>query len=391
LPEHLLGPKQLAPLQDLLDSLRDHPAHGNRRLFLDQLLVLHLLAFFNPVVRSLRMLDDLSQTPAAAKLLDAERLPKSTIGDAHKLVDPDLLKPVLESLLGALPPGVRLGGELARLQRLILACDASYFQTLSDLSWALQSRKSNQEPGARVALHVQLDVAAGVPRGVELCGSGHSESEVAARHLSPGAIHLFDRGYVSFRLLDALLENGGDFVLRLTTQTRFAASATRLPGGADRQAGVLGDEDGRLQGCTKSDPPDRTLRLVTVANDADPQKPLRLLTSLRDLPAAQVALLYRQRWQVELFFRWLKTYGHFTRLLSHDRAGGAWGFYVSVIGVVLLALYEGRAPSKYDLALLSVVACRGATLQQILPILRRRHRERELARIADARRRTRSK
>jgi hypothetical protein len=288
LPQHLMGPKQLAPLQTLLDSLHDHPAHGNRRLYLDQLLVLHLLAFFNPVVRSLRMFDDLSQTPAAVKLLGIDRLPKSTIADAHNIVDPNLLKPVLDSLLSAVPLGVKLRGELAQLQRMILACDASYFQTINDLAWALQSRKSNQQPGARVALHVQLDVAIGIPTGVELCGSGHSEAQVAARHVTPGAIHLFDRGYVSFHLLKTLLEKEGDFVLRLTTQTRFAPSASHLLSESDQQAGVLTDQDGRLEGCEKSDPPDCTLRLVTVANDADPERPLRLLTSLGDLTASHI-------------------------------------------------------------------------------------------------------
>ena len=126
---------------------------------------------------------------------------------------------------------------------------------------------------------------------------------------------------------------------------------------------------------------------MIAVNDANPDKPLRLLTSLLDLEAAQITALYRKRWQVELFFRWLKMYGHYTHLLSHTKAGAAWTFYVAVIGVTLLALHNGRRPSKYDLAMLSIVAAGGATLEDILPILKRRGRERELARLRDAKRR----
>ena len=80
-------------------------------------------------------------------------------------------------------------------------------------------------------------------------------------------------------------------------------------------------------------------------------------------------------------------YGQFTRLLSGAKTGAAWTFYVAAIGVTLLALHQGRRPGKYDLAMLSIVAAGGATLEDILPILERRHRERELARQRDAKRR----
>ena len=80
-------------------------------------------------------------------------------------------------------------------------------------------------------------------------------------------------------------------------------------------------------------------------------------------------------------------YGNFTHLVSHNRDGATFGFYVAAIGVTLIAAVGDRRPSKYDLALLSIVASGGATLDDILPILKRRHRECELARTRDAKRR----
>jgi hypothetical protein len=297
--------------------------------------------------------------------------------------------------------GQRLAGDLAGIQRQILACDATYFQTLADLAWTLQQRKSNGKPGARAGLYVQIDVDAGVPFGVDGVGveladyapgagsaTHGSEAKLAARHVVPGAIHLYDRGLVSFDLLKAVRRaDDADFVLRLTTQTRFTVVEDRPLTDAQRAAGILSDRVGYLSGCDNSDPPGQLLREVIAVNDADPDRPMRLLTSLLDLEATAITALYRKRWQVELFFRWLKQYGRFTHLLSGARAGAAWTFYVAAIGVTLLALHQGRRPSKYDLAMLSIVGNGGATLEQILPILKRRHRERELARVRDGKRR----
>src|SRR5260370_23276394 len=69
LPKQLMGARSLAPLQHVLDELHAAPVHGNCRVADDHLLVLHLLAFFNPVVRSLRLMEDLSQTPTAVTLI----------------------------------------------------------------------------------------------------------------------------------------------------------------------------------------------------------------------------------------------------------------------------------------------------------------------------------
>ena len=95
---------------------------------------------------------------------------------------------------------------------------------------------------------------------------------------------------------------------------------------------------------------------------------------------------YGQRWQVELFFRWLKSYANFGHLISHSRGGVEMHFYVTIIAVLLMYLHTGYRPSKYLFALLGQVAAGAATLDEILPILRERERQRELAHRSAARR-----
>src|SRR5690606_12685346 len=102
---------------------------------------------------------------------------------------------------------------------------------------------------------------------------------------------------------------------------------------------------------------------------------LRLLTNLWDAPAEIVGELYRRRWQIELFFRWLKCYAHFDHLITHQRQGVLLNFYVVVIGVLLMYLHTGGQPSKYALILLGMAARGGDDLDSILPILRERERQ----------------
>ena len=77
--------------------------------------------------------------------------------------------------------------------------------------------------------------------GVEFRDAGSSESKVAARHVVPGAIHLYDRGFVSFGLLKAVFAAGADFVLRVTTQTKFTVVEERQLTAKDVAAGVISD------------------------------------------------------------------------------------------------------------------------------------------------------
>ena len=117
---------------------------------------------------------------------------------------------------------------------------------------------------------------------------------------------------------------------------------------------------------------------------------VRILTSLLTVPAHIIATLYKYRWQVELFFKWLKSYGNFNHLISHTREGVLLSFYVTIIGVVLMYLHTSFRPSKYAMTLLGFVA-QGASLEEIMPILRERERQCEVERQGAAKRRAKKK
>src|SRR3954469_25756482 len=122
-----------------------------------------------------------------------------------------------------------------------------------------------------------------------------------------------------------------------------------------RAAGVTTDRLVRLVGSTHRPAPDLVLREVVIIPADDPEHPVHLLTTLLDLDASIIGLLYRHRWQVELFFRWLKSYARFDHLISHDREGVLLNFYVAVIGVTLMYLHMGHRPSKYLFLMMGMV------------------------------------
>ena len=177
----------------------------------------------------------------------------------------------------------------------------------------------------------------------------------------------------------------------VTRQRSAGGFATLRPQPPRREAGVGSDREGRIvpSNETRHSVVEARFREVTIHRfdrKGQPQT-IRLITNLLDVPASVIAYLYRYRWQVELFFRWLKCYAHFDRLLlSHNREAVQAHFHVAVIGILLMYLHTGYRPSKYLFAMMSQVGTGGATLDDILPILMERERQSALARASAKRR-----
>ena len=381
----LAGVKYADLLSRHLARLRGAYAHGNRVLFYDDLVTAYLLAFFNPTARSLRAIEDLSQTPAMRGRVGPARLCRSTLSDAAARFDPRLLAPLVGRLRARLPDLRRRDGDLARLLDAVTVVDGSFFAAAADVAWALTRRHGRGDatgpPRAKVRLDLHPDGRTLTPRVLAVSGEGAADSEPrsAARLVERGAVYVCDRGYASLAWVGAVLAGGADLVLRLTDRANFAARTDQAPDADDRAAGVVRDRVGRLAGSPHCRPPADELREVVAADPARPADapPVRLLTSLLDVPARVVAALYRERWQVELFFRWLKVHAHFRHLTSHSRGGMTLGFHVAVIAVLLMYLHAGRPVSKYAYTLLAVAAAGGADVADVLRVLEARERERE--------------
>jgi len=381
-----------AVLQDHLARLRGVGDHPNRVLHYDQLLVAHLLGFYDSVVRSLRTLDARSVASEAMKTaMDDLRLARSTISDAMGELPAAALLPLMAELLKRLPancshPEV---ADLIALKKRICAIDGSYFRVPADVLWALAHRRANGKLARQVRLDLHLDVLRFVPLKAQVDGKDRgSESAAFIDTLEPDVLYLADRNFVDFDFLRAVIHRRSDFVVRLKTGQRTAhvvVSATNTLTDQDIEAGVLRDELASLPG-SRGTPgllPQVPLRVVTVF-DPVRREEVQLLTTLIDVPAQLIAKLYRHRWTIELFFRWLKCVAKVKHLYNQSSNGITMQFYVVIIATLLMYLQTGSRPSIYTFVLLSSAASGDLRLEKVPEVLERIARERELERLRRA-------
>jgi hypothetical protein len=365
------GAKYLGKVLSLLARLHDDAtardrAH-NRTLFYDQYAALVLLSMFSPAVDSLRAIQQASALPKVQKLLGCSgRYSLGSLSEAARVFDPELLEGVIAELGAELEP---LAGDprLADIKHTLTLVDGTLLKALARLAESMwkTSRTGNPMHGWR--MHCRFDLSLGVPAGVDVtdyCNSGPSdEREVLLENLEPGRCYVMDRGYFAYRLFDAIVAAGSDYVCRVKKSIAFEPTEERAVTAAAKAAGVVRDVVVAAAGCPQRQQdrrPGHAVRLVFVEVGVAPRaargntKPngpprretLILATNLLDVPAEVIALVYKHRWSVELFFRFFKQVLGCRHLLSDDPDGVTIQCYCAVIACMLLALWTGRKPDK---------------------------------------------
>ena len=184
------------------------------------------------------------------------------------------------------------------LEATIYAIDSTTIDLcLSIFPWA--SFRTNK---AAVKVHTQLDLRGPLPVLVHVTdGKVHDVNWLDAILFEPGCFYLLDRGYVDFERLWRIHQAGAYFVTRAKSNLQFYRCHSRLPQGE----GVIADQVIRLTVArSKQDYPARLRRVVY--RDPETGKLLVFLTNNFNLPALTIAQLYKARWTIELFFKWLK-------------------------------------------------------------------------------------
>ena len=266
-----------------------------------------------------------------------------------------MLQPLIQQLMAEVQRrGVAPPKDLPEALRQVIAVDGTFFTLTREVMWAAQHGYATKgwgkgrKRGGRVDVH--WDVGHGLPVVVNVHGCDTSEAENAVKHVQPGAIHLYDRGIFSFELLAEHNRVQAWFVSRMRTDgprcPKIREEKIRLLTTQDEAAGVVSDRLISFCGSQHTTPPEGTFREVIVRDASNPSQTVRLITNLLDVAAWVIAALYRQRWQVELFFRWLKIYAHFLKPLTYSKAGMQLQLYVAVVAILLIYLRLGVPPSK---------------------------------------------
>lgn len=362
-------------------------AHGNRKIQFDMLLAALLLGAMSGVELSLRSIEKLSVDTRVEDLWNGRKLCRSTVSDMLSQFDLKLLMNLMRDLARHVPGMAQADRDpdLLKISKRIMAIDGSIFSMAADVAWAISLTRKNGHKTAQVRFNALIDVLEFVPESAGVSGVGDgAEPEAYYDKLKPQTVYVADRNFVNFEFMRRVIDAGGDFVVRLKTDTRFEPVEDRLLTPSDIDAGVVSDQVGRLPGSKGAAVlGGHPIRLVVVRaiDRTGQEQTIRLATTLLDVSAAVIGKLYRHRWKIELFFRWLKCVAGCRYLLSQSREGVEVQFYVAMIMALLSFLRHGRRLSKHTLGALEMVANGTMSLEGYAWYIARRERETQMEKI----------
>jgi hypothetical protein len=371
----LKGFKYFEMVQPLLERLhKDGTASdkaGNRELFYDQYVALLLLYFFNPILTSLNGLRAATELDKVQKVLGCGRVSAGSLSEAQGVFNPALLEGIIAELAERVAP-VTPPKELEALKDLT-AVDGSLLPCCSRMAWALWLDEKHRA----AKMHVQFEVLRGIPTKVSVTEGNGSETEQLRRSLRGGLLYALDRGYAEYRLFQDIIDAKSSFIGRIRENAVWQVIEERPLSARDRAAGVVRDLVVWLGGDQSGQVFKQPLRVVFVQTgkagaDGKPEV-LLLATDRMDLAAELVALGYRFRWSVELFFRWLKCILARRHLLAESPSGVTIQVYVAIIASLLLSLWVGKKPTKRTYEMFCLFFAGWATEAELLAHINKLH------------------
>ena len=290
-----------------------------------------------------------------------EPIHRSTLADANEARDWRIYAEFAQRLIAQarrLYHNDSLGVELSST---VYALDSTTIDLcLSVFPWArFRSTK------AAVKMHTLLDLRGSIPSFIHISdGKLHDVHALDMLLPEPGAIYIMDRGYVDFARLHVLHQVGAFFV----TRAKSNLDAHRVYSApVDRTTGLICDQTIALDGYqTRRDYPEHLRRIRF--QDPKTAKSLVFLTNQTSLPALTVCALYKSRWQVELFFKWIKQHLRIKRFYGTSENAVKTQIWIAVSVYVLVAIVRKRL--GLDVSLYQILQILSLTLFEKTPILR---------------------
>jgi Domain of unknown function (DUF4372)/Transposase DDE domain len=292
-----------------------------------------------------------------------EPVRRSTLADANEMRDWRIYAELAQRLITQarrLYANENLGLDLSDT---VYALDS----TTIDLCLSLFPWAHFRSTKAAVKMHTLLDLRGSIPSFIHISeGKLHDVHALDLLLPEPGATYVMDRGYVDFARLHLLHQAGAFFV----TRAKSNLHAHRLYSApTDRASGIICDQTIALDGhYTRKDYPEPLRRIRF--KDADTGKTLVFLTNQFALPAATICALYKSRWQVELFFKWIKQHLRIKQFYGTSENAVKTQIWIAVSVYVLVAIVKKRLgldASLYTLLqILSVTLFEKVPMQQAL-------------------------
>ena len=287
---------------------------------------------------------------------------RNTLANANAVRDWRIYADFAQSLIGIARPLYVDEPFGVDLSETVYALDATTIDLcLSVFPWApFRSTK------AAIKLHTLLDLRGNIPSFIHISdGKLHDVNILDQIIPEAGAFYIMDRGYLDFARLHRLHQAGSFFVTRAKANLRFTR---RYSQPTDRTSGIICDQLGTLTGFYSQQHFPTTIRRIKI-KDAE-GKTLVFLTNHLDLSAQSIADLYRCRWQIELFFKWIKQHLRIKSFFGTSENAVKSQIWIAVSVYVLVAILRKRlniAASLYEiLQILSLTMFERMALNQLL-------------------------
>lgn len=288
-----------------------------------------------------------------------QEIKRSTLGDANELRDWHIYAEFAQRLIAQarkLYVGDALGFEL---ESTAYALDS----TTIDLSLSLFPWAPFRSTKAAVKMHTLLDLRGNIPSFIHISdGKLHDVNVLDVLLPEAGAIYVMDRGYLDFERLHSLHQAHAFFV----TRAKSNMNARRIYSAAtDRTTGIICDQTIALNGYYTSRDYPAQLRRIRF-KDPESGKTLVFLTNNVALPAATICALYKARWQVELFFKWIKQHLRIKKFYGTSENAVKSQIWIAVSVYVLVAIVKKRL--NLDASLYTLLQIFSLTLFEKMPI-----------------------
>ena len=382
----ITGLKYFDKLAPLLERLHDDGCErdraGNRELHYDQYCQLILLYMFNPVVTSLRGIQQASELEKVQRKLGCPRAALGSLSEAATVFDPERLKEIIAELGAELKP---LGRDprLKDIDQTLTLVDGTLIAALPKLMQASWLKEQTGSGLVKWRLHTHFEVDRYVPTRIDVTPDGggeHDERAVLERTIESDRLYVMDRGYAKFTLFNRIVAARSSYVCRLRDNSVYEVVEERELTAADRAAGVLSDQVVRFSNGKAEARPDHPIRLICVkcsphtsrgkyrggSSGVDSDGILRIATNLQDVPAEIISLIYSCRWTIEIFFRFFKHLLGCRHLLSHNQNGIEIQTYCAIIACLLISLWTGRKPTLRTYEMICFYFCGLATEAELL-------------------------
>jgi hypothetical protein len=346
-----------------------------RKLQLSEYLSLFLFALVNPILATTRALCAASDLSRVQRELCGQSVSLGSFSEAQHLTEPAWLERLFTELAAQVPGPAPRDPHQAWQQW--FARDGSLLPALPRMHWALfggGKAKKSGAPNNAVRLHLSFHLLDDKPAAAYITDGKTCERKTWKAQWERGAAYVGDRYYAEdYQCLSQLDAQGCAYIVRLCDQAVVTVLEELPLTKADRAAGVV--RQARVQLGRRAS--DRIQRVRVVWVQSATAGELRLATNLpvADAPAELISVMYRRRWQIEGFFKWLKCLLGCRHWLAESQRGVTIQLYLVLIAAVLLQLATGQRPNKRMLELIRLHQMGWATLEELT-----RGQERELQR-----------